>query len=123
MDQKPNFRDSFRKKRCLIIGDGFYEWKSDPENDNRKTKYYFQLPSKAPFAFAGLWDIWQKDYYGCSIITRDAVGEIRDIHDRMPCVLNPDVYADWLDAENQDDHRLKKTLRNGCVDDFLISRI
>jgi hypothetical protein len=79
-----------------------YEWKADPENNNRKTRYYFQLPSKAPFAFAGLWDTWQKDYHGCTIITRDAVGEVREVHDRMPCVLKPEAYAVWLDADNQD---------------------
>ena len=90
------------KRRCLIIADGFYEWKADPENGNRKTRFHFRLPSKEPFAFAGLWDTWQKDYHGCNIITRDAVGEVRDIHDRMPCVLKPEVYVDWLDPGNWD---------------------
>lgn len=73
LDQKPNFRESFRKRRCLIIADGFYEWKADPEKGNRKTRYHIQLPTKQPFAFTGLWDTWQKDYHGCTIITRDAV--------------------------------------------------
>ncbi|HKL01719.1 MAG TPA: SOS response-associated peptidase [Desulfotignum sp.] len=123
LDQKPSFKDSFRKRRCLIIGDGFYEWKSHQEIGNRKTKYFFQLPSNAPFAFAGLWDTWQKTYNGCTIITREAVGEIRDIHDRMPCILNPEAYTDWLDAENHDVHGLKRFLWNGCVDDFVISKI
>ena len=91
LDQKLSFRESFQKRRCLIIAEGFYEWKADPEKGNRKTRYYFQLPSREPFAFAGLWDTWQKEYLGCTIITRDAVGEVRDIHDRMPCVLRPET--------------------------------
>jgi putative SOS response-associated peptidase YedK len=123
LDQKPSFRESFKKRRCLIIADGFYEWKTDPENDNRKTRYYFQLPSGKPFAFAGLWDTWQKDYHGCSIITRDAVGDVRDIHDRMPCVLEPEVYSDWLDPGNKDVHGLMESLNTCCVAHFVISKI
>jgi putative SOS response-associated peptidase YedK len=117
LDQKPSFRESFRKRRCLIIADGFYEWKADPENSNRKTRYYFQLPSKEPFAFAGLWDTWQNDYHGCTIITRDSVGEIRGIHDRMPCVLKPEVYADWL--EKLDVHGLMEVLQKNCLMEFI----
>jgi putative SOS response-associated peptidase YedK len=122
LDLKPSFRGSFRKRRCLIIGDGYYEWKSDPDKSNRKTKYYFQVPDKAPFAFAGLWDTWQKDYPGCAIITKDAVGEVRDVHDRMPCVLKPKAYGEWLDPANLDVHGLKVWLNTCCVDDFVISR-
>jgi putative SOS response-associated peptidase YedK len=123
LDQKPSFRESFRKKRCLIIGDGFYEWKSGQEKGSRKVKYYFQLPSKEPFAFAGLWDAWQKDYHGCTIVTRDTVGDVRDIHDRMPCVLKPEAYQDWLNPENLDVLGLRRLLNTCCVDDFVISRI
>ena len=83
LDKKPSFRESFLKRRCLIPADGFYEWKADPENGNRKIRCLIQLPSGEPFAFAGLWDFWQKDYSGCTIITREAQGEIKDIHDRM----------------------------------------
>jgi putative SOS response-associated peptidase YedK len=121
LDQMPSFRESFKKRRCLIIADGFYEWKADPEKSNKKTRYYFQLPSKKPFAFAGLWDTWQKNYYGCAIITRDAVGKVRNIHDRMPCVLKPDVYVDWLNPLNRDAHGFKEILTNHCFDDFVIS--
>ena len=117
LDQKPSFRDSFKKRRCLIIADGFYEWKADPKN-NRKIRYYFQLPSRKPFAFAGLWDTWQKDYHGCTIITRDAVGEVRDIHDRMPCVLKPKAFIDWLDTAYQDVRGLMEILQENCLMDF-----
>jgi putative SOS response-associated peptidase YedK len=118
LDQKPSFRESFMRRRCLIIGDGFYEWKADPEDENRKTRYYFQLPSREPFAFAGLWDTWQKDYHGCAIITRDAVGDVRDVHDRMPCVLKPEAYREWLDTGHQDVHGLMEILQNDCLLEF-----
>jgi putative SOS response-associated peptidase YedK len=120
LGQKPSFQESFKKRRCLIIADGYYEWKADPENGNRKTRYYFQLPSGEPFAFAGLWDTWQKNYHGCTIITRDPVGEIRDIHDRMPCVLKPEAYRAWLDPTNQDVHILEKILRDDSLLEFLL---
>jgi len=113
--------NSFLKRRCLILADEYYEWKTDPENDNRKIRYCIQLPSREPFAFAGLWDTWQKDYSGCTIITREATGEIKDIHDRMPCVLKPEAHADWLDPFHQDVHGLRESLQNGCVDDFIFS--
>jgi putative SOS response-associated peptidase YedK len=121
LDRKPSFRESFLKRRCLILADEYYEWKTDPENDNRKIRYCIQLPSREPFAFAGLWDTWQKDYSGCTIITREATGEIKDIHDRMPCVLKPEAHADWLDPFHQDVHGLRESLQNGCVDDFIFS--
>lgn len=97
--------------------------KADPENGNRKTRYYFQLPSKEPFTFAGLWDTWQKNYHGCTILTRDAVGEVREIHDRMPCGLRPEAYAGWLDLENRGVQGLVEILNNCCVDDFVISNL
>ena len=117
LDKKPGFRESFLKRRCLIIADGFYEWKADPENGNSKIRYHIQLPSGEAFAFAGLWDIWQKKYSGCAIITREASGEIRDIHDRMPCVLKPEAWEDWLDPSCRDVHGLKKVLHH-CSDQF-----
>jgi putative SOS response-associated peptidase YedK len=110
LDQKPSFRESFRKRQCLIIANGFYEWQADPENGNKKIRYY-QLPSRKPFAFTGLWDSWQKDYQGCTFITSDAVGQVRDIHDRMPCVLKPEVYVDWLDLGDREIRALSEFLK------------
>jgi len=121
LDKKPSFREPFRKRRCLVIADGYYEWKAVPEKGKKKTKYYFQLPDKTPFAFAGLWDTWQKGYHGCTIITREAVGEIRDIHDRMPCVLKPESYASWLDPANQNVHGLRELLKTSSYDEFIKS--
>ena len=57
LELKPSFSESFKRRRCLIPADGFYEWK---RNGKSKQPYYFQLQDESPFAFAGIWDRWQK---------------------------------------------------------------
>jgi putative SOS response-associated peptidase YedK len=96
---KPGFRDSFSRKRCLVVADGFYEWRK-VEGDNKRTPYYFHLGGR-PFAFAGLWDVW-RDAAGervasCTILTTVGAGVVAPVHDRMAIILPPDRYADWLD--------------------------
>jgi putative SOS response-associated peptidase YedK len=96
LEQKPSFSKSFEKRRCLIPADGFYEWK---RNGKSKQPYYFQLRDEAPFAFAGLWDVWQKDgvsIMSCSIITTTASELLATIHDRMPVIFHPEAQDAWL---------------------------
>jgi putative SOS response-associated peptidase YedK len=99
VSSKPSFRDAFKKRRCLILADGFYEWKGEK---GQKQPFFITLPDEKPFAFAGLWETWrdkdkQEDSYrSCTIITREASESLKDIHDRMPSVLNPDSYDAWL---------------------------
>lgn len=89
---KPSFREAYRKRRCLIPANGFYEWKSE---GGRKQPYYF-YPVKEPlFAFAGLWEKWN-DLETCAILTTKANGTMRPIHDRMPVILGPENYSAWL---------------------------
>ena len=83
--ERPMFKDLLANHRCLIPADGFYEWKG-------KQPYYFQLPEKELFAFAGL---WRDDR--CCIITRTADQYMKDIHDRMPVILTPDHWNRWLE--------------------------
>ncbi|MGM7722428.1 SOS response-associated peptidase [Metabacillus sp. Hm71] len=103
IDQKPSFRQAFMKKRCLILSDGFFEWK---KQDNRKQPYRFIMKDRRPFAFAGLWeqsDIGgEKPLYTCTIITTTANELTKDVHDRMPVILPPDTYDRWLDKDFQD---------------------
>ena len=115
--EKPSFKNAFKKRRCLIIADGFYEWKGPK---GQKQPMLITLPDKKPFAFAGLWESWQKKdpeavYRSCSIITTEASASIRDIHHRMPVILKPDVYATWLNPENQDITALKNILIKECL--------
>jgi len=114
--EKPSFRNAFKKRRCLIIADGFYEWKGEK---GRKQPMLITLPDRKPFAFAGLWEVWNKKddpdsiYRSCTIVTTEASESISDIHHRMPVILKPDVYEPWLNPENQEIVGLKNILAHG----------
>lgn len=98
--QKPSFRLSFRKRRCLIPADGFFEWKTI---ERKKQPFYFHLPDSRVFAFAGLWDRWQGEDR-CAIVTTEANCVVSEFHDRMPVILND--FAAWLDPDNSEEHLL-----------------
>ncbi len=96
VSKNPKFVSSFLKKRCLVPASGFYEWsaKSKP-----KQPFYFYETDRPLFAFAGLWDIWDKGgtpMLTFTIITKQAEGLVRDIHGRMPFVLKREHYEPWL---------------------------
>ena len=101
---KPAFREALRQRRCLIPADGFFEWLPATPG-RRKTPMYFTMRDRTPFAFAGLWETWQSNsddktppttLHTCVIITGQPNDLVRPIHDRMPVILHPDRYADWL---------------------------
>jgi len=102
--EKPSFRGSLKYKRCLILADGFYEWKSEP---GKKTKvpHFIQMKDGKPFAFAGLWDLWQSpegsQVKSCTIVTTEPNELVSSIHNRMPVILDPSHYKAWLDPEPQ----------------------
>ena len=97
--EKPAFRAAFRKRRCLVAADGFYEWQAAP----RGPKQPFHVTTDRPFAFAGLWERWtppQGDALEtCTIITTAASAAVRPVHDRMPVMLAPEAFDMWLAAE------------------------
>ncbi|MFO1039009.1 MAG: SOS response-associated peptidase [Geminicoccaceae bacterium] len=101
--EKPMFRDSFRKGRCLIPASGFYEWQKMPSGPSRP--FYVTLKSGEPFAFAGLWRRVRLSDGGlldtCAILTTDAHPSIRPIHHRMPVILPRATQALWLDPAVQ----------------------
>jgi putative SOS response-associated peptidase YedK len=112
--EKPVYRSAYRRRRCLILADGFYEWRKEPGSGG-KTPMYIRLESREPFALAGLWERWHSPHgdevLSCTIITTTPNSLLTTIHDRMPVILPPDTYDEWLDpGEKQPqalDHLLK----------------
>ena len=100
---KPAFRKPFGERRCLILADGFYEWKRD---GSRKQPYYIKLRDGEPFAFAGLWDHWApadgQPLETCTILTTTPNALVQPIHDRMPVILPSNAYGAWLDRTVSD---------------------
>jgi putative SOS response-associated peptidase YedK len=115
--QKPSFRAAFKRRRCLIVADGFYEWQSEK---GRKQPYFISLPTKEPLGFAGLWEVWKPTdesketsiYRSCTILTRAASKSVDIIHHRMPVILKAGAYNEWLDPANQDVEQLEDLLQH-----------
>jgi putative SOS response-associated peptidase YedK len=97
IDVKPSFRSAFSKRRCLIVADGFYEWK---KVGAKKTPIYFHLKSKEPFGLAGLYETWtspdKKEIRSCAIITTEANELIAPFHDRMPVIVPRKEENIWI---------------------------
>ncbi|MBE3560528.1 MAG: SOS response-associated peptidase [Ktedonobacteraceae bacterium] len=107
--EKPSFKRLLQMRRCLIVADGFYEWKAGP-GAKSKTPMYITMKDHTPFAFAGLWDVW-KNADGqilrtCTIITTEPNELVASIHNRMPAILTPEAREIWLDPELHDPHTL-----------------
>jgi putative SOS response-associated peptidase YedK len=90
--EKPSFREAYRKRRCLIPANGFYEWKLE---NGLKQPYYIHPAGADLFAFAGLWEQW-RDLQTCAIITTEANEKMAAVHDRMPVIVSPAEYPAWL---------------------------
>lgn len=99
--QKPAFRHSFEKRRCLIAADGFFEWK---RTSSGKQPYWMQLSDGGPFGFAGLWTRWRDEdaeewLHTCTILTTTPNELVKPVHNRMPVILAREDHATWLSAE------------------------
>jgi len=110
--EKPSFRSAFKKRRCLVLPTGFYEWQAE---GRRKQPMWIGLKSKTTFAFAGLWEHWKpgegEPVETCTIITTEPNDLIAPIHNRMPVILAPASYDQWLDPTFQQAEPLKALLR------------
>lgn len=111
---KPSFRAAFKRRRCLVIADGFYEWK---KTGTGKQPYFIHRADDKPFAFAGLWEHWSDNepngvspLESCTIITTEANHLMRPLHDRMPVILDAADYDAWLDPALSDRERLESLL-------------
>jgi len=112
LDRKPSFRDALKKRRCLIVADGFYEWKREEKG---KIPMYFYLKSGRTFGFAGLYETWispeKKEINTCVIITTGANEFIAPVHDRMPVILSTDRESVWLESNAIDTSDLLSILK------------
>ena len=113
LQEKPSFRTAFRRRRCLILADGFFEWRQDP-GQKIKTPMYIRLKSEKPFALAGLWEIWNapdgSQILSCTIITTEPNELMQPIHNRMPVILPESAYSAWLSPQEGDVSALQPLL-------------
>lgn len=105
--EKPAFRSAFRAWRCLVPASGFYEWKTVA---GRKLPYYIRPKGEPLFALAGITEAWRGPeglVRSVSLITTEPNELLAGIHDRMPVIVSPERYGEWLDPDNRDPERLK----------------
>jgi putative SOS response-associated peptidase YedK len=111
--EKPAFKDLLEKRRCLVLADGFYEWRKEGK---RKVPMRFKLKSGEPFTFAGLWDIWKQPDGSLlrtyTIVTTEPNDVLRPIHNRMPAMLSNDDALKWLAVDDEIAHALTLLLWN-----------
>ncbi len=119
---KPAYRTPFRKRRCLIPADGFYEWKAE----DGKQPYYIHSKDNKPLVFAGIWDHWQDEdgdrIDSCSIIVCDANQQMQGIHDRMPVILPDDTWDSWLEGKDKGALQAMLVPYSGNLDIYKVSR-
>ena len=125
ISEKASFKNALKYRRCLVIADGFYEWKKSTKKS--KIPYRIFLNTKELFAFAGLWEEYEDDdqntVHTFTIITTTANSSISKIHDRMPVILEPQLEKSWLDPEfsSEDRINLLKPLNDNKIDYHPIS--
>ncbi|WP_071393735.1 SOS response-associated peptidase [Bacillus tuaregi] len=111
--EKPSFREAYKKRRCLVIADSFYEWKR--QDQKNKTPMRIKLKSDELFAMAGLWERWKEPsgntIYTCTVITTTPNAVVKDIHDRMPVILKKEDEQTWLNPSNHDTRELNQLLK------------
>jgi putative SOS response-associated peptidase YedK len=110
--EKPSFRTAFRRRRCLVLADGYYEWQ---RAGAVKQPHFIAFEDGAPFGMAGLWERWRDPATGeplesCCIVTTAPAPAVAHVHDRMPAIIPPDAYAEWLDPGNDATDRLARLL-------------
>jgi putative SOS response-associated peptidase YedK len=111
---RPSLRSAFKRHRCLVPTDGFYEWQKIA-GAKVKRPFYIRFAKDRPFAFAGLWEKWHNDegstLESCTIATTEPNDVMRPLHDRMPVILPDEEYTRWLDPKNEDVDELQDLLR------------
>jgi putative SOS response-associated peptidase YedK len=115
--EKPSFCQAFSRHRCLVVADGFYEWKNE---GGKRVPFYIHRRDGKPFGMAGLYNLWTSpegnQVCTSTIITTEANGIVRPFHDRMPAITPPDKFDLWLDPSLHEKEKLLPVLKP-CPDD------
>jgi len=117
--EKPTFRSVFKRRRCLVLASGYYEWKK--LDAKHKQAIFIKLPKRPLFCFAGLWDRWEgsdRVLESCTILTTAANERLATIHQRMPVILDPEQYARWIDPQLQDPAEVMAMIRSYPAEAF-----
>jgi putative SOS response-associated peptidase YedK len=124
VDKKPSFRDAFKKRRCLIVADGFYEWKRE---GNKKMPLYFYLKSGRPFGLAGLYETWispeKEQINTCTIITTEPNTLMQSIHNRMPVIVRKELEGFWIDPYSNNKEELLAILKPYSSEEMTMSPV
>jgi putative SOS response-associated peptidase YedK len=112
--EKPSFRTAYKRRRCLVLADGFFEWQKQPQKKG-KIPFYITMKEKRPFAFAGLWETWHSpdgaEIKSATIITTSPNNLIAKVHNRMPVILPIDSHDTWLSLEEKSNQELQPLLK------------
>lgn len=120
--EKASFRNAIKRRRCLFIADGFYEWQKLDEKGKRKRPFLIRRPMQGPIALAGIWECWQSkdgsEIDTAAILTTSANATLAAIHDRMPVILDPRQFDAWLSPEtaNSDVARMMQPLDDNALE-------
>ena len=112
LGEKPSFRSAYRRRRCLVPADGWYEWQ---RSGTVKQPYFITFANREPFGMAGIWESWRDPASGeplesCCIVTTTPAASVAHVHDRMPVIIPADAHAEWLDPRNESTDRLARLL-------------
>lgn len=128
LHQKPSYKNPYRRRRCLILSDGFYEWQKTADS-KVKVPTYIRMKNHVPFALAGLWEIWRaqdgSEIFSTTIITTEPNELLKPIHNRMPVIISPDSYQTWLSPNEKKPDELSHLLKPygpGAMEAFPVSR-
>ena len=126
ISEKPSFRNAFKKRRCLVPADSFYEWKKITSSD--KIPYRIMMKDQSLFAMAGIWETWKSpegsDLHTFSIITTSPNRLMENIHDRMPVILHPDDEKRWLsETESPELESLLKPFDENLMTAYPVSKL
>lgn len=130
LSERRAFRAAFRRRRCIVPADGFYEWQVVP-GQRAKQPHYLHDPQGRVLAFAGLWERWRPrtgdgdgdEILSCTIVTRAATPQVATVHDRMPAILPDDAWDLWLDPGVTDDEVLTALLTERAAPELLLDRV